>query len=388
MNCAPRHERLKPIQQINESDAPQRDYRIVTLPAYNANQHTFTHARSRSMFDAKSLLESLVKGANPQHEAPAQGAGLDLSDLLKSIQGGGADKSSDTGGLGSLGDILGKLQAPGKSDTTGGQASSDEAASNITDAIGSIFSQATQGVKEGAGKINDATGAGDALSDITRQLSQQLAGKSPEEMMSTIQDLIATNKLASGAALGGLGALVLGTSTGRSIAVGAAKIGALALIGGLAYKAYQNYEDGKPVIDGLDATSPPAPPNGSGFEPDAISNEQAALLIRTMIAAAAADGRVDASEHDRVLDGMKQSGIDNRAEEFLASQLNNPASIDDIVQAVKTKEEAIKVYTAARIAIDPDTAGERAFLSQLAAKLGIEPDLARHIDAASRVAPA
>ena len=50
--------------------------------------------------------------------------------------------------------------------------------------------------------------------------------------------------------MGGLGGLVLGTKAGRAMAGSAIKLGALALIGGLAYQAIQNYQQGKPALTG------------------------------------------------------------------------------------------------------------------------------------------
>ncbi len=63
--------------------------------------------------------------------------------------------------------------------------------------------------------------------------------------MAKLKELIAQHQMGAAATAGGLGAVVLGTKTGRSAAMGAAKLGALALIGGLAYKAYQNYSAGQ-----------------------------------------------------------------------------------------------------------------------------------------------
>jgi len=50
------------------------------------------------------------------------------------------------------------------------------------------------------------------------------------------------NPLAAGALAG----LLLGTGTGRKITGSALKVGGLAAIAGLAYKAYQNYSSGYP----------------------------------------------------------------------------------------------------------------------------------------------
>ncbi|MFN0218771.1 MAG: tellurite resistance TerB family protein [Hyphomicrobium sp.] len=368
------------------------------------------------MFDAKSILEGLVRGAAPNQGQPGQSGG-GLADILGEILGGGAGQqpagrsggaatpgqsggfgdilaeiqrqlgqsggqsgsstsprsgggsvppTGDTGGLGDLlNQIKDKIGQPGAGGSSGG---------GIMDVLGQVLAQATQGAKEGAAKIGEATGAKDALGRAT--------GQSPDDLLARLKDLIQQNPLAAGTAAGGLGGLVLGTRTGRALAGGAARIGALALIGGLAYKAYQNYQTGKPLISG--ATPAEAAPQGSGFEPAAVTDESAALYIRAMIAAASADGRVDEGEQSRIIDSLKQAGVDAEAEEFLANELNRPATIQELASAIQSPQEAMQVYTAARIAIEPDDRGEQRFLQQLAEALNIDAKLAAHIDATAR----
>jgi uncharacterized membrane protein YebE (DUF533 family) len=55
-----------------------------------------------------------------------------------------------------------------------------------------------------------------------------------------------------------------------------------------------------------------------------------------------------------------------------------------LAEGVRSETEAIEVYTAARIAIDPDTPAEQTFLADLAARLNIAPALAAQIDTAAR----
>jgi uncharacterized membrane protein YebE (DUF533 family) len=186
-----------------------------------------------------------------------------------------------------------------------------------------------------------------------------------------------------GAALGGLGALILGTRTGRSIAANAAKIGALAVVGGLAYRAYQNYRDGQ-APEASRSIVPEAAPGGTGFEAESVTNDAARTYIRGMIAAAASDGRLDQDEQQRILGSLSQQGLGREAEEFLANELNNPASIADLVSGVRDEAEALQLYTAARVAIEPDTRGEQEFLYVLASRLGISEELRAHIDAGAR----
>ncbi|MCH9808113.1 MAG: tellurite resistance TerB family protein [Alphaproteobacteria bacterium] len=384
------------------------------------------------MFDAKSILESLITGGQRggsttagrqgdplsdllggsgggglgdllRNMVPNQGTGQTsgqtssssgqqgdpLSDLLGKLGGGSSSggssssstSGSDQGGLGGLGDLLGKLGQGSSQGSPQGSSGGNAPGGNITDILGNMFEQAKEGTREGAKRVDDATGASDKMGDLARQLS----GKSPEELMAALKDLISNNKLGAGAALGGLGALILGTQTGRSAAVTAAKLGAIALIGGLAYKAYQNYQQGGSEEQAASGDIE-APPSGSGFEPDTVSNDDAILMIRTMIAAAAADGRIDASEQERILGSLKQGNgeLEPGAEEFLARELNAPASARDIANAVQSKQQAAKIYSAARIAVDPDTRGEQDFLYELAQRLNIDQDLARHINAAAR----
>ncbi len=373
------------------------------------------------MFDAKSILESLVNGGQrggasvsgkqgdplsdllggkgggglgdllrnmvPSDDGPSSSGaqGDPLRDLLGKLGGGQSGKqssgSSDGGSTGgfNLDDLLGKLGQP--SSGGGAKTSGGHSPSSITDVLGDLLKQAKEGTTEGARKIDGATGASDKMGDLSRQLS----GKSPEELLKALQDLISNNKLGAGAALGGLGALIFGTQTGRSAAVTAAKLGALALIGGLAYKAYQNYQTGGST-DAAAKGDIELPPTGSGFEPATVSNDDAILMIRAMIAAAAADGRIDGEEQQRILDSMQQGSgeLEAGAEEFLAGELNAPASPQAIAAAVGSKEQAAKIYAAARIAVDPDTRGEQQFLHDLARHLGIDKDLAQHINAAAR----
>ena len=296
----------------------------------------------------------------PDRQAPGGG----LEDILREVLGGGR------GGGGGLGDILGKLGQKG-----------GQGGGGLGDILGQILGQGAPGA--GASRFGDVGGA----SQFTREQLSALKNKSPEEILAVIKEFIANNQLASGAALGGLGALILGTGAGRSLAGSAIKLGGLAVIGGLAYRAYQNYQQGQPAADGKPQQQALlAAPAGSGFEPAAVTNDDAVLLIRAMIAAAAADGRVDAQEQKKILGGLQQAGAGGAGQQFLAQEIANPATVDDLAAAVSSQEQAVQVYTAARITVDPDEEEEHEFLVALAQRLGIDDDLAAHIDATARSA--
>jgi len=311
------------------------------------------------MFDTKALLDAVVAGTahrTQPEEAAARTAGA-------------------SGGLGDLmGEILARLgqgAAPGQAEQT------RRSGGALADVLGQVFGQAVAGVREGAGRINQATGAGDEIDNVIRQVT---GGQGAPEVIGKIKELIAHNQLGAGAVATGLGALMLGTKTGRSLALDAAKLGGLALIGGLAYKAYQNVSQGKPAL-GEPAALPASPPPGSGFEPSAQTQGQALLCIRAMIAAAAADGQLSASEQQKIIAGLRQLAIPEHASDFLQQEFAKPATAVELARAADTPQTALQVYTAARLAIEPHSSEERAFLSALRDELGIDAELAANIDA-------
>ncbi len=313
--------------------------------------------------------------ASTQSNAAPDGGGL--GDLLKQLGGGGGAQSPQAGaqgaGLGGgLEDMLRKLQGQIGGAGQGGQAG--QGGGGLMDILGSILGQATSGVKEGAQRVDDATGASARM--------KQATGHAPGDVMEQLKELVRQNQVGAAAAAGGLGAVVLGTKTGRSMAGKAAKLGGLALIGGLAYKALQNYQAGKPLISGAsDVTTAPV---GSGFEPQAVTQQSALLYIRGMIAAAAADGRVDQGEQTKLMGALQQVGINAEAEEFLANELNSPATVEQLAAQCTTQEEAVQLFTAARLAVDLDEQSEHDFLVNLATALGLDGKLVAHIDASAR----
>lgn len=345
----------------------------------------------------EDLLRSILTQIQPaqqqrQGEAPGAGQALpqppppdgpeigkELQDLLRQILRGqrGGEQVSSGGAATLISRVMGE----------GGPAEPGEpgATADLAETFKQMLRQASAGAREGAARIDEVTG----VSGKAREALGQATGQTPEELIARVRQLIAENQSASGAALGGLGALVLGTRAGRSLAATAIKLGGLALIGGLAYKAYQNYQQGKPPLateteaKGSPQTLLPAP-EGTGFEVGAVTHDAARRCIRAMIAAAASDGRIDTQEQQRLLAGLKQAGLDEAAEHFLAAEIANPANVAELASGISSPEEALQVYTAARMAVDPDAVEEHAFLSALAGALGIADELAAQVDAATR----
>ena len=217
-------------------------------------------------------------------------------------------------------------------------------------------------------------------------------GASVGQLAATAKEFIARNPGLAEAALMSIAGLLLRSPKGRGIARGIAALGGLAVVGGLAYQAFRNHEAGAGRSGaGADAASPAkiaALAGAAAFDPAQASEDDALLFARAMVAAAAADGRMDEAERARITAALLQAGIDAEASRWLERELADPATVDELAEPVETPEKAAQVYAAARVAIDPDTMKEREFLRQLAEALDLDPQLMAHIDAAAEGAKA
>jgi len=211
------------------------------------------------------------------------------------------------------------------------------------------------------------------------------AGGTVKDRAGQVGQLAKDNPLATGA----IAAVLLGTGAGRALTGSALKLGGLAAIAGLGYQAYKNWQAGNDV-PAADASVPATsdvevlpPPVGTGFstEDDANSADFAVILVRGMIAAARADGHIDDAEREAILGKVRLAGLGEDAQAFLEGELANPVDLDAIINAAVTESQKVELYTASRIAIEPDGRAERGYLDQLAGRLGLDEALVDHIEA-------
>jgi uncharacterized membrane protein YebE (DUF533 family) len=186
-------------------------------------------------------------------------------------------------------------------------------------------------------------------------------------------------------AAGAIAAMVLGTGAGRKLGGSALRYGGMAAIAGLAYKAYQDYQSGaKPADTQQRQTELLPPPAGDSFDPAQApqgEGEFALTLVRAMIAAAKSDGHIDETERQKIGDRLRLSGVDKDAEQFMMEELARPADVEALVAAAKTEAQKVELYTASRLAIDPDSRAERGYLDMLAGRLKLPDPLVDHIEA-------
>ena len=188
-----------------------------------------------------------------------------------------------------------------------------------------------------------------------------------------------------GLAAGGIAGLLLGGKGGRKMVGKAAKIGGMAVLGGLAYKAYRDWQGGQsggsptePADTGASETAA----QGTPFLPAPVAerNELGVKLLQAMIAAAKADGHIDAEEQANIFAKLDDTGLGTEEKAFLMDELRRPLDIDAIVALAESEEQAVEIYAASRLAIDPDEPAEQAYLTMLAARLKIAPELKDNIE--------
>ncbi|MEM6492710.1 MAG: tellurite resistance TerB family protein, partial [Pseudomonadota bacterium] len=127
---------------------------------------------------------------------------------------------------------------------------------------------------------------------------------------------------------------------------------------------------------------PPPPPAGSRFlPPPAAQEDRARVLVRAMISAAKADGHIDAQERQRITGQLDALGLDAPDRDFVFDELTKPLDVGAVAAGADGPEAAAEIYAASLLCIDVDSPHERRYLDDLAARMGVAPDLARHIEA-------
>jgi uncharacterized membrane protein YebE (DUF533 family) len=119
---------------------------------------------------------------------------------------------------------------------------------------------------------------------------------------------------------------------------------------------------------------PPPPPPGNpvaGPGGPVLAQERSLQLLRVMIAAANADGAIDAGERAGLLDRARDAGLGDDDLHALESEIARPLALEPLLRQTPPdlREEA---YVAALVAIDVDHPQEHAFLQALGAGLQLD----------------
>jgi uncharacterized membrane protein YebE (DUF533 family) len=176
--------------------------------------------------------------------------------------------------------------------------------------------------------------------------------------------------LGAGAAGGALLGLLLGTKSGRKMGGGLVKLGSLAAVGTLAYRAYQRYQSDKGQGQ---AAAPATALEGPKADP--------LLLLRAMIAAANADGHIDDAEKRAIEQEIIKLNLGSEATAALQTEIAMPRSAEALAHGINDPAVATEVYALSASIIDDANADEAAYLARLARALKLDDALVQEITA-------
>jgi len=215
-----------------------------------------------------------------------------------------------------------------------------------------------------------ASGGGTDLNQILGNLGGQLANV----QRGTGIDV---KSLLGGGALG----LMLGSKRGRKMGGKALKYGALAGVGVLAFKAYQNYQSNNQAA-GQPAALPAPSVQGQPLEQlQGPAQERRGLeILQAMIMTARADGHVDANERALLTQAIEQLGPDDELHAWIQQQFDAPLDANALAASADSPQAAREIYLVSAVMVDEQNPMERAWLDQLAGALKIEPALARSLE--------
>ncbi len=181
--------------------------------------------------------------------------------------------------------------------------------------------------------------------------------------------------------LGGLGGMLGGTQAGGATQkrAGGTNYAALASLGMMAFQAYQAWQQQQAsapqqalqTVDQL-----------SGAEVEAHSH----AVLRALIAAAKADGRIDEKEQALISQEIGRHTDDPDLQQWLDAQVAKPLNTNDFAEYASDPAVAAEVYLASVMLVDDQQDAERNYLDELAGALGIEPELQLHLEQQARPA--
>jgi uncharacterized membrane protein YebE (DUF533 family) len=263
-------------------------------------------------------------------------------------------------------DLLGQLMQTGMADSSSDRlrhAMGSEGLGRQDNPLGQLL----QGLG-GGGSGGGGSGGLGGLAEMAQQMFGQASGSVRSGNPLAIGGLAAL----AGALLGGRGGAARGAIGG----------GALALLGTLAMQALQKNWGQQQTPTDPNALAREAPlglraPQNATEEQEL--DQRALLMVRAMINAAKADGEIDRQEIERISAKLGDAASDQEARAFLVQEMQQPSDVDGITRQVSSPELAVQVYAASLLAIEVDTPAERAYLRDLAGRLGLDANVTSRV---------
>ncbi|MCF2856689.1 tellurite resistance TerB family protein [Pseudoalteromonas sp. SMS1] len=222
--------------------------------------------------------------------------------------------------------------------------------------------------------------------------------KELQKLVGNLNKSGALNGFLGGVAGGGLTSLLSGKK-GKKTGKKAVKYGALAAVGGLAWKAYKQYSEHNQATnqqrDGaaydqamagrnkhsktFDFTPAHMPQQSFEEIAEVDGGSGQLILMRAMIAAAYADGHIDETERQKIFAQVETMALSVPEKAMLFDELRKPMSLVELVQAVPDAQTGIEVYAASASAIDLQQGVSQQYLQTLANQLCLPRELVQSI---------
>ena len=262
-----------------------------------------------------------------------------------------------------ISDILGSLAGSGMSPSSGDRMRNSMGGRGILDGLAGMLGSGSGG--SSAGPLSGSTGGGlgGVLGKVLGEAGNLAGGN---------QNL----------AIGGLGALAGALMSGKKALGGALGGGVMALLGAMAFKALKGVGGQEPQVP-LGLMEP-----RSDAEREELENHSE-LILKAMINAAKADGRIDKSEIRRIIGKLQETGMDVEAQQYVMTEMQKPIETQGLMAAAQGRPAlATEMYAASLLAIEVDTPAERQYLDQLAAGLGLHPQVTQRVQEMVGLQPA
>ncbi|MEH6455633.1 MAG: tellurite resistance TerB family protein [Cocleimonas sp.] len=219
----------------------------------------------------------------------------------------------------------------------------------------------------------DLAGKGQAIAE--EKLNMPTEGAERDAKMDGIK---------KGAMAAGVLALLLGTKGGRALSGSALKIGSLAAIGGIGYKAYQNWTAEKNATEqeykdmaediGKDNAS-----NGTLVNFDKLDDKEtenrSQILLKAMIAAAKADGHVNSKEVAAIEEQITKLGLGDDTAALIQDEIAKPLDVKEVAALANDQAMAAEIYLVSAVIANRENSMERDYLANLAEEMGLPAGL-------------
>jgi len=156
--------------------------------------------------------------------------------------------------------------------------------------------------------------------------------------------------------------------------LGKGAVGGVAAVGGIAYKAYTEWQKQQQSPTIMDTGTPIAELE----EPEANTRSEA--IVKAMISAAKSDGHVDGDEQKLITAKIESLGIEQEITSFLMKELSKPLDVAEVVASADSPETAAEIYLASTMVVDLQAPDERAYMDSLAAGLGLDAELVKELE--------